>query len=72
LATAASPGAGEAANRFRETVNRLSYLYRTHIAAEDAHLIGLGREVLSAAELSAISREMKTRRNSLDAPHGLH
>ena len=59
------PGARDfaaAAARLRSEVERLCRLYRLHIAAEDARLIGLGREALDGEELAAMSREMKARR----------
>jgi len=47
---------------FREQVGRLSELYRNHIAAEEASLLGMARAVLNEEQLSVISREMKARR----------
>ncbi len=63
MATAADRDIGQLDKSFGRSVDRLRELYRAHIAAEDARLIGLGREVLDATELSAISLEMKTRRH---------
>lgn len=52
---------------YERTVNRLSALYRDHIAAEDAHFPNWGRRILSEAELAAIGQEMKQRRGLSDA-----
>ena len=53
---------GEPQQRFRTAAGRLAELYRSHIATEDGTLIALGQRVLSLAELTEISREMKRRR----------
>jgi hemerythrin-like domain-containing protein len=49
-------------DEYRTTVTCLCELYRRHILQEDTHLMEIGRQVLTAAELEEISREMKRRR----------
>ncbi|MCW5979641.1 MAG: hemerythrin domain-containing protein [Bryobacteraceae bacterium] len=56
------PLKAEDVGSFVEVVRRLCRLYRAHIAAENDQLISVARGVLDAAQLSAISREMKARR----------
>jgi hemerythrin-like domain-containing protein len=53
---------GELQQRFRTAAGQLAELYRSHIATEDRTLIALGQRILSLAELTEISREMKRRR----------
>jgi len=47
---------------FREVVTRFCRLYREHIASENERLIGVGKKLLTSAELDSISAEMKRRR----------
>jgi hemerythrin-like domain-containing protein len=47
---------------FRVVVTRFCRLYREHIASENERLIGVGRRLLTRAELESISAEMKRRR----------
>jgi hemerythrin-like domain-containing protein len=60
---AAGPGTSEGLiEDFADVVRRLCEIYRRHIAAEDAHLIGIARAGLNESQLCEISREMKIRR----------
>lgn len=52
----------EVVNRYTECAKRLRSLYREHICAEDAQLIGLASRHLSESEKSDMSREMQARR----------
>jgi hemerythrin-like domain-containing protein len=58
----AGPPSDELREQYSAAVRRLAELYRSHMAAEDQTLIALGQRVLSAHELTEISREMKQRR----------
>jgi hemerythrin-like domain-containing protein len=48
--------------RYRELVAKLTTAYRAHIASEDSILMEMGRRILTADELSAIHKEMRSRR----------
>lgn len=54
-------GAGDAA-RLRERMAELAALYARHIAVEDAEIFPLAGEVLDAADLAEVGREMAERR----------
>ncbi len=47
---------------YRDTVGRLSRLYRQHIQSEDETLTAMGKRVLTPEDLAAIAAEMKHRR----------
>lgn len=47
---------------FRQTVERLCAIYRSHIASEDSRFLDIARRVLDEGQLSEIAREMKARR----------
>jgi len=52
----------ETAQRFRQGVATLCAAYRRHIAAEDGRLIPLAKRILGEADLTALSRAMRSRR----------
>lgn len=53
----------EESARLRERMAELAGLYAAHIALEDAEVFPLAGEVLAPEELSALGREMASRRN---------
>jgi hemerythrin-like domain-containing protein len=53
----------ELTNRLSELLNQLHSTYQTHIAVEDGEVFPLAGQILSAAELTAVGREMATRRS---------
>jgi hemerythrin-like domain-containing protein len=49
-------------NRYRAAADRVARLYREHIASEDRVLMEMANSHLSAADLDAITAEMRARR----------
>ncbi len=47
---------------YRQAVEELISVYRTHIQSEDAVLLEMSRQALTASELFAIQQEMRSRR----------
>jgi hemerythrin-like domain-containing protein len=62
VANMADPPTGFDQNRYAELALRLCTLYRRHIQNEDARFPRIAAQTLSAADLEAISLEMKQRR----------
>ncbi len=58
----------ESTDRLSELLDQLHSIYQKHIAVEDGDVFPLAGQILSSAELTAVGREMATRRSvDLDA-----
>ena len=53
----------ESTDRLSELLDQLYSTYQKHIAVEDGEVFPLAGQILSAAELAAVGREMATRRS---------